>query len=137
MAEQHLHCAQVGAMVEPMQPEKPERLARYLCRPPVSVDRLTLTAQGQVGYRLKTPYRDGTTDIVLEPSDFIAHLAALVPPLRVHLTRYAGVFAAHMALRGKLWCWRAASFRAGHPDRTGRQQCYRSARHRSCSTDDR
>ena len=27
-------------------------------------------------YRLKTPYRDGTTHIVLEPLDFIARLAA-------------------------------------------------------------
>jgi hypothetical protein len=57
-------------------------------RPPVSVERLDLTAQGQVRYRLKTPYRDGTTHIVLEPLDFIARLAALVPPPRVHLTRF-------------------------------------------------
>jgi hypothetical protein len=31
--------------------------------------------------------------------DFIARLAALVPPPRVHLTRFHGVFAAHAALR--------------------------------------
>ena len=62
---------------------KRERLARYVSRPPVSVERLDLTAQGQVRYRLKTPYRDGTTHIVLEPVDFIARLAALVPPPRV------------------------------------------------------
>jgi hypothetical protein len=31
---------------------------------------------------LKTPYRDGTTHIVLEPVDFMARLAALVPPPR-------------------------------------------------------
>jgi hypothetical protein len=52
-----------------------------------------------VRYRLKTPYRDGTTHIVLEPLDFIARLAALVPPPRAHLTRYHGVFAPHAALR--------------------------------------
>ena len=40
----------------------------------------------------KTPYRDGTTHIVLEPLDFIARLAALVPAPRVHLTRFHGVF---------------------------------------------
>jgi len=71
-------------------------------RPPVSVERLPLTAQGQVRYRLKTPYRDGTTDILLEPLDFIARLAALVPPPRVHLTRYHGVFAANAALRAAI-----------------------------------
>jgi hypothetical protein len=40
---------------------------------------------------LKTPWRDGTTHVVLDPLDFIARLAALVPPLRRHLTRYHGV----------------------------------------------
>jgi hypothetical protein len=71
-------------------------------RPPVSEERLALTAQGQVRYRLKTPFRDGTTDIVLEPLDFLARLAALVPPPRVHLTRYHGVFAPHAALRAAI-----------------------------------
>jgi hypothetical protein len=52
-----------------------------------------------VRYRLKTPYRDGTTHIVLEPLDFMARLAALVPPPRRHLTRYHGVFAPHSRLR--------------------------------------
>ena len=39
---------------------------------------------------------------MLEPLDFIARLAALVPPPRVHLTRYHGVFAAHAALRAAI-----------------------------------
>ena len=33
-------------------------------------------------YTLKTPYRDGTTHIVLEPLDLMARLAALVPKPR-------------------------------------------------------
>ena len=33
-------------------------------------------------YTLKTPYRDGTTHIVLEPLDLMAWLAALVPQPR-------------------------------------------------------
>lgn len=78
---------------------KVERLARYVSRPAVSVERLTLTTQADVRYRLKTPYRDGTTHIVLESLDFLARLAALVPPPRVHLARYHGVFAPHAALR--------------------------------------
>ena len=52
-----------GIGVEADQREKLERLARYVSRPPVAEERLSLTAQGQVRYRLKTPYRDGTTDI--------------------------------------------------------------------------
>jgi len=46
-----------------------------------------------VRYTLKTPYRDGTTHVIVEPEDFITRLAALVSKPRAHLTRYYGVFA--------------------------------------------
>ena len=36
---------------------------------------------------------------MIEPLDFVARLAALVPPPRMHLTRYHGVFAPHSKLR--------------------------------------
>jgi hypothetical protein len=91
-----------GIGVEAEQRDKLERLARYVSRPAVAEKRLDLTAQGQVRYRLKTPYRDGTTHIVLEPLDFIARLAALVPPPRVHLTRFHGVFGANATLRAAI-----------------------------------
>jgi hypothetical protein len=51
-----------------------------------------------VRYQLKTPYCDGTTHIALEPLDLIARLAALVPPPRMHLTRFHGVFAPPLSL---------------------------------------
>jgi hypothetical protein len=41
--------------------------------------RLSLTTQGNIRYRLKTPYRDGTTDVVFEPLDKIAG-SDLEPP---------------------------------------------------------
>ena len=44
-------------------------------------------------YKLKTPYRDGTTHVIFEPLDLIARLAALVPKPRVNLTRFHGMFA--------------------------------------------
>ena len=74
--------------IAPNQREKLERLCRYVSRPPAAIERLALTASGHVRYMLKTPYRDGTTHIVLEPLDLVARLAALVPPPRMHLTRY-------------------------------------------------
>ena len=49
-----------------------ERLCRYITRPAVSTERLSLTTQGNIQCRLKTPYRDGTTDVVFEPLDKIA-----------------------------------------------------------------
>lgn len=85
--------------IQPHQRAKLERLCRYVSRPPIAEERLALTASGQVRYTLKTPYRDGTTHIVLEPLDLLARLAALVPPPRMHLTRYHGVFAPHSQLR--------------------------------------
>lgn len=72
--------------------QKLERLFRYLSRPAVAEKRLSLTPNGDVRYRLKTPYRDGTTHVIFEPLDFIARLAALVPKPRVNLTRFRGVF---------------------------------------------
>ena len=44
-------------------------------------------------YKFKQPFRDGTTHVVLDPLDFIARLAALVPRPRLNLTRFHGVFA--------------------------------------------
>ena len=89
-----------GVDIARNQREKLERLCRYVSRPPVASERLALTASGQVRYTLKTPYRDGTTHIVLEPLDLMARLAALVPRPRMHLTRYHGVLAPHSQYRG-------------------------------------
>jgi len=75
------------------QRDKLERICRYIARPAVSEKRLSLTHNGQVRYRLKTPYKDGTTHVIFEPLDFMARLAALVPKPRVNLTRFHGVFA--------------------------------------------
>jgi hypothetical protein len=82
-----------GVAVRADERRKLERLCRYITRPAVSEQRLSLTAQGKVRYQLKTPYRDGTTHVIFEPLDFISRLAALVPKPRVNLTRYHGVFA--------------------------------------------
>ena len=38
---------------------KLERLCRSITRPAVSTERLSLTGQGHIHYRLKTPYREG------------------------------------------------------------------------------
>ena len=95
-----------GVSCEAHQRDKRERLCRYIARPAVSVQRLSLSTHGKVVYTLKTPYRDGTTQVVFEPIDFVARLAALVPRPRVNLIRYHGVLAAHHH-------WRAAITPAG------------------------
>ena len=82
-----------GVAAKAHQRQKLERLCRYISRPAVSEKRLSLTANGNIRYQLKTQYRDGTTYVIFEPLDFIARLAALVPEPRVNLTRFHGVFA--------------------------------------------
>ena len=78
---------------------KLERLCRYISRPPLSKPRLSLNNKGQVVYKLKTPYRNGTTHIVLSPLDFLSRLASLIPRPRIHLIRFHGVFAPNCKYR--------------------------------------
>ncbi len=85
-----------------MKRKKLERLCRNISRPAVSEQRLSLTPNGNVRYRLKTPYRDGTTQVIFEPLDFIARLAALAPKPRVRSTRFHGLFAPNSRYRGRV-----------------------------------
>jgi hypothetical protein len=70
-----------------------ERLARYAARPAVSTERLSELPDGRLLYRLKRRWRNGTTEVVFDRSDFIAKLAALVPAPRAHLRTYHGILA--------------------------------------------
>jgi hypothetical protein len=73
--------------------ERLEHLCRYIARPPLAADRLTLAARGRVRYEYRRPWRDGTTHVEFEPLVFLERLAALVPPPRMHLQTYHGVLA--------------------------------------------
>jgi len=70
-----------------------ERLCRYVTRPAIALERLSLNRRGEVLLAPKRPFRDGTTHLRFTPEDFMARLAALVPRPRANLTRYHGVFA--------------------------------------------
>ena len=65
-----------GTVCEAHERDALERLCRYIARPAVSNERLSVNDRGQVVYRLKHAFRDGTTHVVLDPVDFIARLAA-------------------------------------------------------------
>jgi len=94
---------------------KLERLCRYLARPALATERLTLTAQGTIRYQLKMPSRDGTTHGVLEPLDCLARLAALIPTPGVNLTRYHGVFAPNSRWRAQITPAHRRPTRSRHP----------------------
>jgi hypothetical protein len=78
------------------------RLCRYGARPAFAHERLAWTAEGQIAYRLKRPWPDGRTHLVLPPVAFLRRLCGTIPPPRRHLVRYAGVFGPAHRQRAKL-----------------------------------
>jgi len=82
--------------------KKLEHLCRYITRPAIANERLALNRAGQVVLTLKTPYRDGTTHIVMSPLEFMQRLAALIPRPRLHLIRFHGVLAPNARLRPEI-----------------------------------
>ena len=70
-----------------------EHLARYLARPPIATDRLTLLPDGRVALRFKRPFSDGTEAVVFTPSELIERLLPLVPRPRKHIIRFHGILA--------------------------------------------
>ena len=76
-----------------------ERIARYAGRPPLALARLETTDDGRLAYRLKHPRPGGPSHVAFTPLELLGKLAALVPPPRRHLVRYAGAFAPNSRLR--------------------------------------
>jgi hypothetical protein len=79
-----------------------ENLCRYLLRPALSHDRVALRADGSVVLTLKTPWRDGTRRLVLDPLEFMERLAAIVPRPRKNLVVYHGVLSPRAKLRPRV-----------------------------------
>ena len=49
--------------------------------------------------RLKRPWSDGTSHIILSPLELVERLVALIPPPRRNIIRYHGVFSPRSKLR--------------------------------------
>jgi hypothetical protein len=91
-----------GVATKALERDKLERICRYIARPAVSETRLSLTGQGEVIYKFKKPWSDGTIAIKLTQMEMIERLAALVPRPRVHLTRFHGVLGPHYKFRKQI-----------------------------------
>lgn len=86
----------------PYEREKLEKLCRYITRPAVSENRLTMKSSGDIVLKLKSKYSDGTSHLLFSGLEFVDKLAALVPPPRIHLTRYFGCLAPHAKIRSQI-----------------------------------
>jgi len=91
------------------QRKKLKQLCRYITRPAIADERLKRNSAGDVVLRLMSPYRDGTTHIVMSPLEFMQRLAALVPRPRLNLIRFHGVLAPNAKLRPQIIPGRPAS----------------------------
>lgn len=67
-------------------------LCRYVTPPPLAPDRLSLAEDGNVVYRVRHPWRNGKTAVVLGLMTFLYRLAQLPQPRRHGLT-YHGALA--------------------------------------------
>ncbi|MCZ2438598.1 MAG: transposase, partial [Burkholderiales bacterium] len=68
-------------------------------RPALSDQRVQLNAAGQVEFELETPWRDGTTHLVMSPLEFMQRLAATATQGRPSGTRAAAAVVPH-----QIWC---------------------------------
>ena len=79
-----------------------ERLCRYGARPAFAQDRLAWTDDGRIAYKLKRPWPDGRTELVMPPVAFLRRLCGIIPPPRRHLVTYSGIFGPAAKHRAKL-----------------------------------
>ena len=68
-----------------------ERLCRYVVRHALSMARMSWTKDGRIAYQVKYARSPTRTHLLLEPMQFMARLAALIPAPRHPLVRYVGV----------------------------------------------
>jgi len=104
-----------GVRVSQVARDRLEVLCRYVARPPLVADRLTRTNDGQVLYRLKKKWSDGSTHVVLEPKVFLQRLCALVPRPRIPLVTYHGVLAPAATWRAEVVPTPPEQVRERHP----------------------
>ena len=88
-----------GRAINTLNREGLRQLIGYISRGPLANERLEILADEKVKLKLKTPYRDGTSHLVLTYSEFIEKLAALIPPPRSHLVRWSGAFGSNSPYR--------------------------------------
>jgi len=91
-----------GVLVEAEDRRKLEHLIRYVARPSIALERLNWTNDGNLIYKLKRTYTDGTTHVLFSPMELLEKLVSLIPRPNVHLVRYHGVLAPHAKVRSKV-----------------------------------
>jgi len=74
-----------------------ERLARYIMRPPISLERMRWSGDGEVFYQPKGGHdgrarQPGDPAETFDPAEFLARVIMHIPEPRRHLVRYYGAY---------------------------------------------
>jgi hypothetical protein len=85
--------AYAGPPVSPSDPDRLERLARYLTRPPLAMGSVSLTPEGQVLVTTPPDPRTGSDVRILDPLEFVHALTNQIPDAGSHTIRYLGAYA--------------------------------------------
>jgi ribosomal protein S27E len=91
-----------GVFIPATDRERLERVCRYMGRPPLAMERLCRLEDGRISYRMRHPWRDGSTHVVMSPRELMGRLAAQIPPPRQHQVRYHGILAPSAAWRDQV-----------------------------------
>ena len=80
--------------VEPEDQASVERLARYIMRPPISLERMAWDGVGEVRYRRKGGHEDPALHLdpveTFDPAEFLARVIMHIPEPRRHMIRFYG-----------------------------------------------
>jgi hypothetical protein len=101
-ADAHGYSLHAAVRVGQSARDRLENLARYLARPCLSQERLSIAKNGHIVYRFRKAWKNGKTAVVLDPLTFLSRLAAQVPPPRFHMLTYHGVLAPAASRRDEI-----------------------------------
>jgi len=79
-----------------------EQLCSYVTRPPLAAGSLEKVADDKYLFKMKSPWSDGTSYIILSGHELLEKLSSIVPPKRAHTTRYHGILAPNAKRRAQV-----------------------------------
>ncbi len=118
-----LHAA---VRVEAYERKRLEQLCRTITRPALADERVQLNDAVQVELKLKTPWRDGTTHLVMSPLEFLQRRSRYRPSwARTHQLGMAAQARGGAALRclSRLRCRTPVATGCGYPAAAGGAAC--------------
>jgi hypothetical protein len=79
-----------------------KRLCRYILRPAIAQNRLSIGADGRVHYEMKRVFSDGRSVVTFTEHQFIRRIALLIPRPKTHEITYFGALASNAKWRNDI-----------------------------------